>query len=247
MTSWVAGCALTLPMDPDKRYPALDASTQRIERSSSAAPRIVLAGTVLVAADDAHDQTQPQRSPVLKSKMLDGVRDGLASSAPVISTDIQEDISGALLCGAGTTAIKDEQADRNCVMPDHWPRSSINERLRAAGATHVLLVVGKVTRTTGEKETTWGVAAGYGGAAPAFTTETEVVHRFTVHGRVYDIDSGLLMSDVAVSDQDTGSYGVMGMIMPYTISVDEAAFFATMGSRVGEELGKRFMRGLTPH
>lgn len=233
-----------MPMDPDKRYPALDALVERIEPPAEGTPRLVIAGTAFVAAVGGRDQAQPKQAPELAGELLQAVRAGLATSAPVVSGEIRQDIPDAALCGPGATAAGQTQADLNCVLPDRLPPAWVDDRLRAAGATHVVLVVGGVTQTTGERETTWGVAAGYGGAAPAFTTETEVVHHFTVHARVYDVASGALRSDLAVSDEDAGSYGVMGMIMPYNISVDDAAYFATMGSRVGEEIGKRFMRGL---
>lgn len=132
-----------------------------------------------------------------------------------------------------------ESDDQACQLPQRLENSGLLEKLRTDRVTHAVILVANTQKVRHPTKVTWGVVGGYGGAAPAFTTETNIAYRFHAAATVYDLSTGNAVAAASTSAFDSASYGLMVIIAPYYIGPSSTKYFAEFGKALGYEINRR--------
>ena len=130
-----------------------------------------------------------------------------------------------------------DPSDAPCRLPKRLSIEASTAESDLRGLTHLLLTVGWIARTTGERSTTWGIGPGI----PAVTSETDFAVYVKVVARLYDLRTGVALTEATAIDGGGGSYGVMLTLLPFYAGPSQASLLQAVSHAVGLEIGRRWL------
>lgn len=202
--------------------------------------------------DDEHADREILTTPEDMVSILTGFSSGL-SEVSKIHPIMQKDAISELVCpplmeskanspGRSTYGMMNQ----TCKFSDRLENSASIENLQSRGIRYLILLVGESHKIAGGTEVTWGIVGGFGAAAPAFTTETTIMHLFKVSAIVYDLTTLRVVVDANASAHRGAGYGVMVVIWPYYVGPSESGYLSALARAVGIDIGRRFTSDVAP-
>lgn len=124
-----------------------------------------------------------------------------------------------------------------CKVSDRVALPGAGDAVEIEKLTHLLLVIGWSARTAGDRTTTWGIGPG----TPAVTVENNFSVYTKVSARLFDLQSGALLTDATAIDGGGGSYGVMLTLIPYFFGPTQSTLLEATSRAVGAEVARRLL------
>lgn len=202
-------------------------------------PRIAVVGILVEEHGDKDRHERLVHTNLTEVSPLIGlVSDGLQASAVAIPFSAVAGLPVGVDCAAPGPNTMTDPEDAPCRLPKRLSRETSFPGIDLRTFTHALLVVGWTSITKGQRQTTWGIGPG---GAPAVTAETDVTVYVKVAARLYDIQTGAVVTYAAATDGGSGAYGVMLTLLPFYDIPNQGSLLEATGRAVGVEIGRRLI------